>query len=401
MIRPSRSTWAIHAARLPLGPGAGLNFSLPRDSSTVAEQGASRTCPPPGRSPAGPRGAGSDSRSGPWRRRPSLWPAGGRWRPGPGERRRSRCARRPAATRPVSLAAFQSVEARGLVVLGYVLGCGGVRQEGETGRRVPQARRARSQHAERATAIVHGTPSTDREPPRWSHISEVCEHQEHFVRWRGERRAGDTRFTRVEDLERIPLEGKQWRPIRRAALGVTGFRDQRLHAADAGDEVIEPHDETSAGAGGHEELYLVVSGAARVRDRRRTGRGPVGTLILIPVAPRVRRRDGAGDDRARDRRRSRLAAGGVAVRVLVTRPRGRTIARRLRGGDQVRVRGARGLSRAPEPPLPLACYNALGGHPDEALEHLRIAEAGNPQVLEWANGDPDLDSIRGRPRYPG
>ena len=34
----------------------------------------------------------------------------------------------------------------------------------------------------------------------------------------------DRRFqlTRIDDLERIPLEGNQWRPIRRA-LGVTGF----------------------------------------------------------------------------------------------------------------------------------------------------------------------------------
>ena len=62
-----------------------------------------------------------------------------------------------------------------------------------------------------------------------------------------------------------------------------------------------------------------------------------------------------------------------------------------------------GLAQYPEHPslrYQLACYNALAGHPEEALEHLRIAEAGNPQVLEWANGDPDLDSIRDDPRYP-
>ncbi len=34
------------------------------------------------------------------------------------------------------------------------------------------------------------------------------------------------------------------------------------YSAEAGEPVVEPHDETSAGAGAHEELYLVVSGAA-------------------------------------------------------------------------------------------------------------------------------------------
>jgi uncharacterized cupin superfamily protein len=89
--------------------------------------------------------------------------------------------------------------------------------------------------------------------------------------------------TRIDDLERIPLEGKQWRPIRRAP-GVTGFGINAYTAAGPGDEVIEPHDETSAGAGGHEELYLVVSGSAESEiDGEKVG-APAGTLIQVPVA---------------------------------------------------------------------------------------------------------------------
>jgi tetratricopeptide (TPR) repeat protein len=63
-----------------------------------------------------------------------------------------------------------------------------------------------------------------------------------------------------------------------------------------------------------------------------------------------------------------------------------------------------GLAQYPDHPTlhyQLACYHALAGHRDDALEHLRVAEAGNPRVLEWANDDSDLDSLRDDPRYPG
>ena len=51
-----------------------------------------------------------------------------------------------------------------------------------------------------------------------------------------------------------------WLPLRRA-LGVTGFGIAAWTAAAAGDPLIEPHDETTSGAGDpHEELYLVLEG---------------------------------------------------------------------------------------------------------------------------------------------
>ncbi len=48
----------------------------------------------------------------------------------------------------------------------------------------------------------------------------------------------------------------------------------------------------------------------------------------------------------------------------------------------------------------LACYAAMGGRHDEAIEHLTRAVTGNPSVREWAADDSDLDSIRGHPDYP-
>jgi tetratricopeptide (TPR) repeat protein len=48
----------------------------------------------------------------------------------------------------------------------------------------------------------------------------------------------------------------------------------------------------------------------------------------------------------------------------------------------------------------LACYAARQGRRDEALNHLCEAVESQPKYLEFARTDPDLDSIRGDPRFP-
>ena len=48
-----------------------------------------------------------------------------------------------------------------------------------------------------------------------------------------------------------------------------------------------------------------------------------------------------------------------------------------------------------------ACYRALGGRADEAIELLRQAYTADPDhVREWAASDSDLDSLRERPDWP-
>jgi tetratricopeptide (TPR) repeat protein len=48
-----------------------------------------------------------------------------------------------------------------------------------------------------------------------------------------------------------------------------------------------------------------------------------------------------------------------------------------------------------------ACYRALAGRGDEAIELLSQAVAADPdQVRRWSAGDSDLDSIRDRPDWP-
>lgn len=78
-----------------------------------------------------------------------------------------------------------------------------------------------------------------------------------------------------------------WTPLRHL-LGVEAFGVNAWHG-DAGELVIEEHDELpdGDGVGGHEELYLVVSGHARFVIDGDELDAPAGTVAVI--APGLRR----------------------------------------------------------------------------------------------------------------
>jgi len=60
---------------------------------------------------------------------------------------------------------------------------------------------------------------------------------------------------------------------------------------------------------------------------------------------------------------------------------------------------AEGLERFPDHMgmlFSIACWQAMGGREDEALETLRRAEALDPRVREWVAKDEDLASVRER-----
>lgn len=85
----------------------------------------------------------------------------------------------------------------------------------------------------------------------------------------------------LDDVDRLHAGGAGWwRPIRRT-LGITAFGINAYTADDAGDPLIETHDETSFGAGRHQELYLVLSGRATFMLDRRAVDAPSGSLLLV------------------------------------------------------------------------------------------------------------------------
>ena len=77
--------------------------------------------------------------------------------------------------------------------------------------------------------------------------------------------AGSARVMRLGEGPLIEVAGGVFEPIRRR-LGVRAFGVNAYTAREAGDQLIESHDETGSGSGHHEELYVVVAGRATRRS---------------------------------------------------------------------------------------------------------------------------------------
>ncbi len=201
----------------------------------------------------------------------------------------------------------------------------------------------------------------------------------------------------LDDVERIHAVGAGWwRPLRRA-LGVTAFGVNAYTADAAGDPLIETHDETSQGAAGHEELYVLLSGRATFTLDGSEVDAPAGAFVLVPPGT------GRGAVAAAPYT-TVLVVGGVAGSALPAAPYEHWYAAQpaYEAGDYARAIAiaSEGLRDWPEHPslhYQLACYEALGGNRDRAIEHLRIAYAANPETRAWAVGDEDLVSVRDDP----
>ena len=199
----------------------------------------------------------------------------------------------------------------------------------------------------------------------------------------------------IDDAERIPGHGFDWRPLRKV-LGTTGF-GVNGYSADAGGEVIEDHDELSQGAAGHEELYVVLQGAATFTVDGDEVAAPRGTLLVVP--PGTRRGAVATEDGT-----TVLVIGGVpgAAGPRTAFEYWYEAEPHYRSGDYARVVevASAGLADWPEHPslrYQLACYEALQGNREAAIGHLRIAFEKNPATREWAADDEDLVSVRDEP----
>ncbi len=207
------------------------------------------------------------------------------------------------------------------------------------------------------------------------------------------------KVVRIADIEPIPVVGGelQWRPVRRT-LGIEAF-GINAYTADAGGLVVEEHDETGAGAGHHEELYVVVSGRATFTVDGESFDAPAGTCVFLDD-PKERRGARAAEDGTMV-----LAIGGVRGEPFKVSPWEFAFAGvpawEAKRYDEVKALLLEGLALHPGNTsllYDLACVEALLGEKDDALEHLREA-AKNPRVREHANEDSDFDSLRDDPRF--
>jgi hypothetical protein len=90
------------------------------------------------------------------------------------------------------------------------------------------------------------------------------------------------RATTLGDIdELLVVDGTlRWKPIRRT-LGIHAF-GVNAYVADAGQDVVEEHDELKPDtAGGHEELYVVLTGHARFTIDGEELDAPAGTLVFL------------------------------------------------------------------------------------------------------------------------
>jgi tetratricopeptide (TPR) repeat protein len=204
---------------------------------------------------------------------------------------------------------------------------------------------------------------------------------------------------RIGEIEPIAVvDGAlQWRPLRRT-LGIEAF-GINAYTANAGDLVVEEHDETGAGAGHHEELYVVVSGRATFTVDGEEIDAPAGTCVFLDD-PKERRAARAVDDGT-----TVLAIGGERGAPFKVSPWEFAFAGapawEAKRYDEAKELLREGLELHPGNAsllYNLACAEALLGEKDAALEHLADA-VKNPRFREFAKTDSDFDSLRGDSRF--
>jgi tetratricopeptide (TPR) repeat protein len=209
------------------------------------------------------------------------------------------------------------------------------------------------------------------------------------------------RVMRLDEVDGYADEGRpRWHMIR-AMLGIESFGINAWRATEAGQAIIGEHDELGAGAGGHEELYFVVSGRATFTVDGELVAAPEGSLVYIKD-PQTRR-SAIADEAAT----TILVIGGRPGSRFTVSPWERS-AEALRfwtTGEWDRAIEVLEAQLAEDPGnanvlYNLACAESRGGNADAALDHLARSIELEPSFAALARGDTDLDAIRGEDRFP-
>jgi hypothetical protein len=195
--------------------------------------------------------------------------------------------------------------------------------------------------------------------------------------------AGSDRYrvARLDDIEAIPISGSvSWRPVR-GILGVGAFGVACFSATNPGQDLIEPHTESEDGRG-HQELYVVLRGAARFTLDKESFDAPAGTLVFVQD-PTVHRHAVATEPQAEV-----LALGGEPG----FRPAGDEWMWRVRHLLPDRIESARevvmqGLAEAPDSPGLWYARALLAAAQDDDKHAVRLMEeaiALEPTLLREA-----------------
>jgi mannose-6-phosphate isomerase-like protein (cupin superfamily) len=199
----------------------------------------------------------------------------------------------------------------------------------------------------------------------------------------------------IDELELIPVgeRGLQWRPIRER-FGIRAF-GTNAYTADVGNEVVEEHTESTYG---HEEMYVVLTGRATFTLDGEEVDAPAGTIVHLPD-PSVRRMAVAAEPDTRV-----LAVGAKPGEAF--EPSAWELgfkASKMEPKEAVAYVEEH-MGEYPDSAAThynLACFRALAGDREGALEAARHAHEMDPESFgKWAENDSDLDSIRDDPGFP-
>jgi tetratricopeptide (TPR) repeat protein len=199
---------------------------------------------------------------------------------------------------------------------------------------------------------------------------------------------------RLDEIEEIDDGRCPWRPVRHH-LGITSFGVNSFTGKDAGDRIINEHDEE----GEHEELYLVHTGRARFELGGESVDAPAGTLVF---AERGVIRTAFAEEPGT----TLLALGGEPGKAY--HPTGYELWAPLHplyeaGNYAEAADRGRGLLEAnphyPELGYNIACCESLAGRPADAIAHLRMAIEAHEPMRKWAAEDSDFDPIRNEPAF--
>ena len=202
---------------------------------------------------------------------------------------------------------------------------------------------------------------------------------------------------RLEEIDEISDGREPWRPVRHH-FGITSFGVNAWTAREAGDRIINEHDE-SDDDDSQEELYLVQQGRARFELDGDRIDAPAGTFVF--VRPVVKRTAFAEEPWT-----TIIALGGVPGKAYEAG--GWELWAPLnplyQAGEYVEAadRGRELMEAHPEYPgvaYNVACVESLAGRKEDALEHLRIAVEGSERFRKLAAEDSDFETIREEPAF--
>ncbi len=207
---------------------------------------------------------------------------------------------------------------------------------------------------------------------------------------------GEYAVAQIDEIEELNDGRCPWRPVSHH-LGITSFGANAWTAREAGDRIINEHDESEPDS--DEELYLVMRGRATFELDGEQVDAPAGTLVF--ARPGVKRTAIAAEPET-----TVIALGGVPGKAY--EPSGWVVwaplnplyeaGRHAEAAD----RGQELLEAYPQYAgvfYNVACCESLAGRTADALEHLRRSIDLSERFRALAKDDSDFDPIRDEPAF--